>query len=264
MGCGGSGTGGTGGSGGSASDSASSASSSTSSSSSSGGGGCARGLVRCGDTCVDIAANDANCGACGQACDAGTLCVHRTCVKGDLYCTDAGGIGTSCDGQCLLTNESLDHCGGCGTACDATSTCTKGTCTAWQGDGTSCASPIVLETAGNFSTDFWFVDGGAPLVLSCGALDPRPTVTFRWTSDKTKPSFKFRVDGNPADDLVIEAFSGAPCGPSTSLGCNNDESSTKLTPELELAVESGKTYYIVVGSFAAQAPSGRFSLHIDD
>jgi hypothetical protein len=89
-------------------------------------------------------------------------------------------------------------------------------------------------------------------------------VAFRWTSAQTKSNYKFKVYGAPTDDLVIEAFSAAPCGASTSLGCNDDETATKLTPELEMAVESGKTYFLVVGSKSATPPAGRFTLHIDD
>jgi hypothetical protein len=31
-----------------------------------------------------------------------------------------------------------------------------------------------------------------------------------------------------------------------------------------MAVESGKTYFLVVGSKSATPPAGRFTLHIDD
>ena len=47
-------------------------------------------------------------------------------------------------------------------------------------------------------------------------------------------------------------------------GGNNDASPTTLTPDLLIPVEAAKTYFIVVGSIAAKAPSGRFELHIDD
>lgn len=229
--------------------------------------GCDRGLVRCGGACLDIASNDANCGACGSACAAEEVCAHRACNPQEIYCSDAGGFGIVCGGQCVLQHESLDHCGGCDQPCPATSYCSKdngGTCKPWQGSGTSCASPIVLNDTGNFDVDFWFFEGATPMALSCGAPEPRPTVTFRWTSDTTKGGFKFRIDGALTDDLVIEAFSGAPCGPTTSLGCNNNASATKLTPQLQMAVETGKTYFIVVGSMAASPPPGRFTLHLDD
>jgi hypothetical protein len=232
-----------------------------------GGDGCERGLVRCGEACHDLANEDGHCGACGDACGAGEVCLYRTCLPADMYCSDTGFAGTLCGEQCVLTSESLDHCGGCDSPCAAESYCSEangGMCKPWQGDGTSCASPIVLAETGNFTVDFWFVAGSEALTLSCGALDPRPTVTFRWTSDTTDDAFKFKVYGNASDDVVLEVFSGAPCGPSTSLGCNNDETATKLTPELEMAVEAGKTYFIVVGSMAETPPPGRFALHVDD
>lgn len=229
------------------------------------GDGCDRGLVRCGDACVDIAASDAHCGACGDPCGADEVCAYRTCQPNSIYCADTGGLGTVCDGQCVLPSENLDHCGGCGDACDAASYCSEsGACKPWQGDGTSCDSPIVLAETGNFSVEFWFPGDAAQATLSCGALDQRPSVTFRWTSAQTKSGYKFKVHGAPTDDLAIEAFSAAPCGPPTSLGCNDDETATTLTPELQMSVESGKTYFLVVGSKSATPPAGRFALHIDD
>jgi hypothetical protein len=89
-------------------------------------------------------------------------------------------------------------------------------------------------------------------------------VTFRWTPDKSDDGQKFQVYGAATDDLVIEVVSAAPCSSATSLGCNNDKTATKLTPELQIPVEAGKPYFIVVGSVAARAPPGRFVLHLDD
>lgn len=231
------------------------------------GDGCDRGLVRCGETCRDIENDDANCGACGNACAAGVSCFYRTCQSQGTYCTGAGTSGTLCGAQCVLPSLSLDHCGACDKSCGAESYCSEddgGTCKPWQGHGTSCDSPIVLLDSGNFSADFWFVDGGAPLLLSCGSPEPRPTVTFLWRPSKSDDGQKFKVYGASTDDLAIEVFSAAPCTAATSLGCNNDETATKLTPELQIPVEMGKPYLIVVGSVAAKAPSGRFTLHIDD
>lgn len=243
------------------------AGSTTSTTSTSPSDGCERGLVRCGDACLDLENDDAHCGACSNACAAGEVCIHRSCIDGFGYCGDAGGVGLLCGAQCVLPRESVDHCGTCGNACGAESYCSEtdgGTCKPWQGHGTSCASPIVFTETGNFSATFWFVEGSEPLALSCGALDPRPTVTFRWTSSQTKNNSKFRVRGNDTDDLVLEVFSAAPCGPATSLGCNNDRSATELLPEVEMPVEQGKTYFIVVAPMAATPPPGRFALHIDD
>lgn len=227
--------------------------------------GCERGLVRCGDACVDLQADTSHCGACGVACAQDDICTNRVCKVRGTYCADAGGLGAVCGGLCVLTDQSLDHCGGCGVACDATSYCSEDRgCTPWQGDGSSCASPIVLAETGNFSVEFWFPANAALATASCGALGPRPSVTFRWTAEDDDDGFRFEVLGAPTEDLVLEVFSAAPCGPATSLGCNDDESGTKHTPELEVPVAAGKTYFIVVTSKAETAPAGRFTLHLDD
>jgi hypothetical protein len=260
LGCGGSPDDGTGGG-------SSTSSGDTTSSGGTSGDGCERGLVRCGDTCRDIQNDDANCGACGSACGAGEACLSRVCKTPAVVCDGAGSSGTLCGAQCVYLTQSVDHCGGCNKACGAESYCSEdgnGTCKPWQGHGTSCESPIVISDVGNFSVSFWFVEGSAPRVFSCGALEPRPTVTFRWTPGKSDPGQKFKVYGATTDDLVIEVFSAAPCSSATSLGCNNDETATKLTPELQIPVEGGKPYFIVVGSVAAKAPLGRFELHLDD
>ncbi|MDP3214925.1 MAG: hypothetical protein Q8S73_12525, partial [Deltaproteobacteria bacterium] len=36
---------------------------------------CPTGTTRCGDRCVSTDSDRANCGACGQSCSAGTVCV---------------------------------------------------------------------------------------------------------------------------------------------------------------------------------------------
>ncbi len=40
---------------------------------------CASGLKRCGKACIDVRADPANCGACGNACGAGEVCAGGTC-----------------------------------------------------------------------------------------------------------------------------------------------------------------------------------------
>ncbi len=79
-------------------------------------GGCAKGLSACGDTCVDLANDSTQCGACGApACTTGTTCIEGTCggegikavstgatlscalrVSGSVWCWgggDAAGLG---------------------------------------------------------------------------------------------------------------------------------------------------------------------------
>lgn len=77
--------------------------------------------IRCGDRCLDGSSDPLNCGACGNACGAGTTC---------------------CGGACVDTQVTEAHCGGCGHACPVNGTCTAGTCACPDTLPTQCgASP---------------------------------------------------------------------------------------------------------------------------
>jgi hypothetical protein len=43
-------------------------------------GGCGVGLTMCGGSCVDLLADELNCGACGSACSAGQTCLRGICT----------------------------------------------------------------------------------------------------------------------------------------------------------------------------------------
>jgi hypothetical protein len=64
---------------------------------------CPNGETNCGDVCVDLATDAANCGACDKVCET-DVCVHGAC-----------GCTTSLD--CPAT------CGGCGTSVEGGSAC---------------------------------------------------------------------------------------------------------------------------------------------
>ncbi len=40
---------------------------------------CADGCVTCGGSCTDLATDAANCGACGEACQTGQVCISGAC-----------------------------------------------------------------------------------------------------------------------------------------------------------------------------------------
>ncbi len=128
------------------------------------GPSCPTGQSACGQACVDLRADNANCGRCGNACGAGATCQTGvcTCAAGlsdcgsgcvDLQasgshcgsCANACGTGTicsagscvrgscpggqtSCNGACVDTSTSALNCGGCGMACPAGSSCSGGKC----------------------------------------------------------------------------------------------------------------------------------------
>ncbi len=103
---------------------------------------CTTGTV-CGGACVDLRNDDANCGACGTKCGAGTACKAGQCV---LTC---GAKLTACGGACVDVQSDDANCGGCGNPCGAGTACVGGQCATLCGSATNTA--IVL--CGGVCTD---------------------------------------------------------------------------------------------------------------
>jgi hypothetical protein len=77
----------------------------------------------CGGICVDLQSDDANCGACGQACAQGTRCESGRCVT---TCS-----GLVCGDTCVDAMNDPNNCGACGVTCSpmhATGVCVAGQC----------------------------------------------------------------------------------------------------------------------------------------
>ncbi|MCP3165001.1 MXAN_6577-like cysteine-rich protein [Myxococcus qinghaiensis] len=114
---------------------------------------CSEGLSRCGDTCVDLTSESANCGECGNTCGTGQLCAQSAC-----RCQQGA---TACGGACVDTQSSPEHCGGCagegGKVCQPFEVCMNGDC---QG---SCAGGMLQCSNGCINP--------AVSNLHCGACD---------------------------------------------------------------------------------------------
>lgn len=130
---------------------------------------CTGGLTPCGTECADLASSADHCGACDQACAAGTVCsagectqdgcaagetpcnqdcadletstahcgacdascpLGQICVAGDCVCP---GQSTPCAGTCVDTGTDPRHCGRCGLACESGQACEQGLCTCPEG-----------------------------------------------------------------------------------------------------------------------------------
>jgi len=93
-------------------------------------GECLPGSVLCGDQCVDVSVDPANCGGCGQGCNPGDSCIFGNCVQG---CAVGA---TLCGIECVTLDSDAGNCGGCGTACAANEVCAGGMCGAMCPKGT--------------------------------------------------------------------------------------------------------------------------------
>lgn len=85
---------------------------------------CANGLVWCGQTCVDLSSDPANCGYCGTLCGQAEWCLGGACIE-----TDNCPAGmTSCAGECFDLSSDFGNCGACGMACALDQVCNAGAC----------------------------------------------------------------------------------------------------------------------------------------
>jgi hypothetical protein len=91
----------------------------------------------CGERCVDLGGDGANCGHCGVACEKGLDCVAGHCeaksCEGRMAGTACSGheAGACCRGACVERNvwaSDSDNCGGCSHACAPGLTCRQGEC----------------------------------------------------------------------------------------------------------------------------------------
>jgi hypothetical protein len=93
----------------------------------------------CGDRCVDLAHDGANCGQCGARCPPRLDCVNGTCLAATCLgrmagtgCSNPGhGESFCCRGTCLeraAWSRDTANCGGCGHACAPGLDCRNGQC----------------------------------------------------------------------------------------------------------------------------------------
>lgn len=78
--------------------------------------------TQCGDVCIDLKTDSANCGSCGSLCGAGKVCTDGACVAS---CPPAQKL---CGSQCSDTKTDRTNCGACGVMCTLGQACEGGTC----------------------------------------------------------------------------------------------------------------------------------------
>lgn len=201
---------------------------------------CPAGQTACGQVCVDLTTNNDSCGACSNACRAGTTCSGSACIcTGGLTscsgtCVDlkssAGNCGacgkvcttgmvcsggacvrggcpagtTTCDGACVDTSRDTLNCGSCGKACGAGSTCAAGACACASGL-TACGSSCVNTAADSANC------GG------CGKLCPAGSSCTSGACTTTCPSGTTLCGGTCAT-LVSDPKNCGACGRTCASG----------------------------------------------
>jgi len=139
-------------------------------------GAAPQGCSICPKGCFELATDAKNCGSCGFACGAGTVCTDgkcatsgcsevcaagSTCVKGRciVKCIDYDRYkqpGEKCGTECAHTDVDPYHCGDCAKDCTLTSPtgmysgCSAGACTSYFMRYANCPNP---STAANCETD---------------------------------------------------------------------------------------------------------------
>jgi stigma-specific protein Stig1 len=140
---------------------------------------CPTGQTLCGDKCIFVNSDPANCGGCGVACP-GSL----ACIAGSCGCPVPL---SNCGNVCVDENVDGNNCGGCGVTCGPGLVCAGGSCAVTCGPnllqcGSACfdgnVDPHNCGMCGHTCGDFELCCGGMCVMSGtfdhCGSCAPCP------------------------------------------------------------------------------------------
>ncbi|MCB9643340.1 MAG: hypothetical protein H6728_09715 [Myxococcales bacterium] len=182
--------------------------------------GCPAGQIFCTDKCVDPQVDNANCGACGNACGAGSNCTAATCQSIPKPCQS--------DADCAATE-----------ICDANGTCVpKGGCQS-DADCKDPALPVCDVTRG--------VCGSAPPECTtdgdCANKAPKTKCDATGTCVEPPPECQADADcKDPAKPVCVQGK----CGPAS--GCRSNADCTTDPAKKACDVTDGQCYACVAST----------------
>ncbi len=170
---------------------------------------CLAGSVACDGTCVRLATDSANCGACGSACGAGEVCSNGACAA---TCADPlATCGSGAAAACADTLNDPANCGGCGQACPSGQLCSAGAC------APSCVAPLATcgTGAGAFCAD---VAHDPAHCGSCATACGAGEVCDRGTCAATCTGAGGALCGGACVDLATDVANCGACGTACGAG----------------------------------------------
>ncbi len=135
---------------------------------------CPTGQTRCSETCLDTRADEANCGACGNACTAGQECVSGSC---QAPCVPGGSCASAdpCHEGVVACVAGVAQCNDTSTArpdgthCGTNQVCASGACIACT-QGATCVVTNLCKTGTlSCSTGPVCVENNKPNGTVCGS-----------------------------------------------------------------------------------------------
>jgi hypothetical protein len=126
---------------------------------------CKGGKKKCGKKCVDLQNDAANCGSCGNRCEAGAVCVDGvcTCPAGQADCGDG----------CIDIQTDAANCGICGIACPV-GICVHGACVCTTDDDCPAGCSFCDDRVQGGKACVAGIDGSA----ACASDDDCPVGSF--------------------------------------------------------------------------------------